>query len=1150
MDTLETQKYRKGEDQMANILGTGQYTITDLHDAIISGTAPSNPKVGTLWIDTSVTPNILKSWNGSTWVNQSLDLSGIDPDAAEDLSNATITLNSLSADNIITKIERSYIKDKVTNIIGTILSDTASMPNLTTVDTNGSGEAGSVRRESITAGLATTHASYIAVGTEYTNLSNYLNALSPKPWDTTSNLDITVVSSEWRDKWLKYYEAVYALRTAISDKLKQTAENAGEDTVQTTKQYNGVQITPEAGLEAIRTDKKVKATLNATEGIKIERSTDGGTSWTKKFYADTNGVLYANGLVISSDSKIGGENASTVVSNASKAIDAQSTATAAQNTANATNQQLDKDQGINKWLFKRYNVTTPAGHIPTYDTVKSIQPSDRQLINDGALLVSGIGDNYIGHLKTAVYVNTAKNISFNFTHDDGANIYLNGVSVYSKGATTANVLTTLPLKAGWNTIEYFWSEHTGGDGIYNISAPMNTLVDKMSCYSSDDEGRFLNAETVITDAKAKVDAVTTTENNTTVIEGGKIRTNSVTANKINVKGLTVNNGTKNTFVVDTNGNVTIDGTVFINSSTQFADGYDPTKITTGVRNVLMNSRFATSDTTSWSNWNSPTVRIVETITDLPGFDKAVKFTTSSSNQGLLQNVPAIIGNKYTVSAWVKSESGRPVLQVYDGLGYPAKPMETADVGTNKWVKLSLTFTANASTIQVQIGRGGGGSNGTYWFTGIKVEEGTLVSGWTPSAEDIENNIDTVSDQVSLVVDPTNQTIRAEEIASAISVEPYAINVISENINLKGKVTFSSFTSWIYDADGAIVTNADQPDYDPNNPLYLSSSGEYLPLDSDESFFNSLFTKEDGRTRIEGSLIKTGTIMAKDANFRGLAVYGDLLDDAGNMIGSYPALTIDDNGNLSMTGTAQSRDFETGKTGWQIKQDGTAEFNASTFRGNIELGYYDAEDDVFVVTGGLLSGNTPEGKDLRFWAGTNRDNAPFKVFSDGSLEANKGTFNGTFSGEVQVGNILIVDNPNVEGDASITIKDNAGLMNKIVLNEQQVDINTVATFGSDEGTFLTIDGSQQVLEFGAKDFKIDYANNLIQMKNFSVQGSDSLDFVSDGASGEDFVFKSKNGTASMNVEGNMKVRDGIELTDTLTIKKSLEAGNKGIDFVFI
>ncbi|WP_052659582.1 phage tail spike protein [Bacillus alveayuensis] len=45
-----------------------QYTNTYAEKKIAKGsTAPLNPAVGDLWIDTSVTPNLLKRWTGSTW---------------------------------------------------------------------------------------------------------------------------------------------------------------------------------------------------------------------------------------------------------------------------------------------------------------------------------------------------------------------------------------------------------------------------------------------------------------------------------------------------------------------------------------------------------------------------------------------------------------------------------------------------------------------------------------------------------------------------------------------------------------------------------------------------------------------------------------------------------------------------------------------------------------------------------------------------------------------------------------------------------------------------------------------------------------------------------------------------------------------------
>lgn len=44
-----------------------QYTIVDLSDPIISGTAPAAPTEDMLWLDTSQTPSVLKRWTGSDW---------------------------------------------------------------------------------------------------------------------------------------------------------------------------------------------------------------------------------------------------------------------------------------------------------------------------------------------------------------------------------------------------------------------------------------------------------------------------------------------------------------------------------------------------------------------------------------------------------------------------------------------------------------------------------------------------------------------------------------------------------------------------------------------------------------------------------------------------------------------------------------------------------------------------------------------------------------------------------------------------------------------------------------------------------------------------------------------------------------------------
>lgn len=43
--------------------------VMDLNDPIVGNSAPSDPQKGQLWLDTSVSPSLLKMWNGNAWVN-------------------------------------------------------------------------------------------------------------------------------------------------------------------------------------------------------------------------------------------------------------------------------------------------------------------------------------------------------------------------------------------------------------------------------------------------------------------------------------------------------------------------------------------------------------------------------------------------------------------------------------------------------------------------------------------------------------------------------------------------------------------------------------------------------------------------------------------------------------------------------------------------------------------------------------------------------------------------------------------------------------------------------------------------------------------------------------------------------------------------
>lgn len=49
------------------MIAQGQVTIVDLNDPIQQGTAPSAPAEGTLWMDISQSPPVLKRWSGNAW---------------------------------------------------------------------------------------------------------------------------------------------------------------------------------------------------------------------------------------------------------------------------------------------------------------------------------------------------------------------------------------------------------------------------------------------------------------------------------------------------------------------------------------------------------------------------------------------------------------------------------------------------------------------------------------------------------------------------------------------------------------------------------------------------------------------------------------------------------------------------------------------------------------------------------------------------------------------------------------------------------------------------------------------------------------------------------------------------------------------------
>jgi hypothetical protein len=182
--------------------------------------------------------------------------------------------------------------------------------------------------------------------------------------------------------------------------------------------------------------------------------------------------------------------------------------------------------GKNKWIIKKYGLTTQAGTIPTFDLLAALKASLTLEYADNAkflgLDIFGSDlDNYIGVATTYIYLDSGTSLALQVNHVDGGAVYINNSLVYQKG-------TAIPSKPGspnfypsfskgWNRIDVLWAAQTGtGDGFcLNTTLSTNIAIKKMNCYYSLEgipESRIVNSETRIASAELKItpDAITST----------------------------------------------------------------------------------------------------------------------------------------------------------------------------------------------------------------------------------------------------------------------------------------------------------------------------------------------------------------------------------------------------------------------------------------------------------------------------------------------------------------------------------------------------------------------------------------------------------------------------------------------------------------
>lgn len=215
--------------------------------------------------------------------------------------------------------------------------------------------------------------------------------------------------------------------------------------------------------------------------------------------------------------------------------------------------------------------------------------------------------------------------------------------------------------------------------------------------------------------------------------------------------------------------------------------------------------------------------------------------------------------------------------------------------------------------------------------------------------------------------------------------------------------------------------------------------------------------------------------------------------------------------------------------------------------------------------------------VRLWAGAdydNRNNAPFRVYQDGSMYATKGNFEGTFSGKIDVGNIHISDTNTTQAEFKINTNNDAET--KVFLSELNSYFNTNVLFGQPSDKQVEIDvenrkvnvinstlkvsrnGDNGWVEFGRNDnvhspmsIGLDKGQYGDYKHDFAFSGG-GLIFNNVGARGTDnfdYCFRKKNGNerAKVEVDGTLDVVDDIVL-GVMKIAKRTDSGNEGVDFI--
>lgn len=246
----------------------GSITLNDLNDAIVSGTAPTNPEAGQLWLN----GNVLKQYKNGKWETVTLDILKMDEALKITIQGIETTLGNISADGKLTFIDRKVIAQNVGEIIGEMPSTSktsmAVLPDYTVLDSKGQGTFAFLRATALSVGITADENMYKELELTYKTLATYLASTSPKMWDVTTANEGKVVTLSNTDDFNGYFLNYYLAEASISAEIDKRANELMLKITEGAK--SGVVVKDIEGIELYTT----QADLNGALDIVVEGGTE------------------------------------------------------------------------------------------------------------------------------------------------------------------------------------------------------------------------------------------------------------------------------------------------------------------------------------------------------------------------------------------------------------------------------------------------------------------------------------------------------------------------------------------------------------------------------------------------------------------------------------------------------------------------------------------------------------------------------------------------------------------------------------------------------------------------------------------------------------------------------------------------------------